>query len=68
MKLSPQKCKELRVNFKRALPDLAQLTINGASLETINSHKLLGLHIQNGMDMLTLLPRKAQNACILFVL
>ena len=51
MKLNPKKCKELRVNFQRALPDLAQLTIEGTSLETINSHKLLGLdlHIQNDL-------------------
>ena len=49
MKLNPKKCKELRVNFQRALPDLAQLTIDGTSLETINSHKLLGLHIQNDL-------------------
>ena len=49
MKLNPKKCKELRVNFQRALPDLAQLTIDGTSLETMNSHKLLGLHIQNDL-------------------
>ena len=46
MKLNPKKCKELRVNFQRAQPELPQLTIDGTSLETINSHKLLGLHIQ----------------------
>ena len=51
MKLNPKKCKELRVNFQRALPDLAQLTIDGTSLETINSHKLLGLHIQNDLKL-----------------
>ena len=47
MKLNPKKCKELRVNFQRALPDLAQLTIDGTSLETVKSHKLLSLRIQN---------------------
>ena len=49
MKLNPKKCKELRVNFQRVLPDLAQLTIDGTSLETVNSHKLLGLRIQNDL-------------------
>ena len=49
MKLNPKKCKKLRVNFQRALSDLAQLTINGTSLKTINSYKLLGLHIQNDL-------------------
>ena len=49
MKLNPKKCKELRVNFQRALPDLTQLTVDGTSIETINSHKLLGLHIQNDL-------------------
>ena len=41
--------KELRVNFQRALPDLAQLTIDGTPLETISSYKLLGLQIQNDL-------------------
>ena len=49
MKLNPKKCKELRVNFQRALPDLAQLTIDGTPLETISSYKLLGLQIQNDL-------------------
>ena len=49
MKLNPKKYKELRVNFQRALPDLAQLTIDGTPLETISSYKLLGLQIQNDL-------------------
>ena len=49
MKLNPKKCKELRVNFQRVLPDLAQLTIDGTPLETISSYKLLGLQIQNDL-------------------
>ena len=47
MKLNPKKCKELRVNFQRNSPDLTQLTIDGTPIETISSHKLLGLQIQN---------------------
>ena len=49
MKLNPKKYKELRVNFQRALPDLAQLTVDGTPLETISSYKLLGLQIQNDL-------------------
>ena len=47
MKLNPKKCKELRVNFQRDLPELPQLTIDGIPLEMISSHKLLGLHSSN---------------------
>ena len=31
---NPKKCKELRVNFRRDMPGLAQLTFDGAPLET----------------------------------
>ena len=47
MKLNPKKCKELRVNFQRDLPELPQLTIDGTPLEPISNHKLLGFQIQN---------------------
>ena len=49
MKLNPKKCKELKVYFQRNSPDLTQLTIDGTPLETISSHKLLGLRIQNDL-------------------
>ena len=69
MKLNPKKCKELRVHFQRALPDLAQLTIDGTPLEMISSYKLLGLQIQNDLkwnEHVDIITKK--NACILFVL
>ena len=47
MKLNPKKCKELRDNFQRDLPELPQLTIDGTPLEPISNHKLLGFQNQN---------------------
>ena len=52
MKLNPNKCKELTVNFQRnfsSLPKLSQLTINGTMIETVTNHKLLGLQIQDDL-------------------
>ena len=51
MKLNPKKCKELRVNFQRNLPQLSQLTINGTMIETVTNHKLLGLQIQDDLKL-----------------
>ena len=49
MKLNPKKCRELRVNFQHDLSDLPQLTIDRIPLETISSHKLLGVQIQDDL-------------------
>ena len=39
----------MRVNFQCDLPDLPQLAIDRIPLETISSHKLLGLQIQDDL-------------------
>ena len=49
MKLNPKKCKELRVCFLRETPDLSPLLIDGHALEVVQSHKVLGLVIQNDL-------------------
>ena len=49
MPLNQKKCKELRVNFQRDLPELPQLTIDGTTLETVSRHKLLGCHFQDNL-------------------
>ena len=46
MKLNARKCKELRVCFFKATPQLPPLQIDGQVLETVRSHKVLGLVIQ----------------------
>ena len=47
MKLNAKKCKELRVCFFKAIPQLPPLRIDGQVLETVPSHKVLGLVIQD---------------------
>ena len=49
MKLNVKKCKELRVCFLRESPQLLPLSIDGHALETVHSHKVLGLTIQNNL-------------------
>ncbi|CAB3993840.1 Hypothetical predicted protein [Paramuricea clavata] len=49
MKLNAKKCKELRVSFLKETPQLPSLTIDGHVLETVQSHKVLGLIIQNSL-------------------
>jgi hypothetical protein len=49
MKLNAKKCKELQVCFFREKPRLPALTINGQALETVFSHKVLGLIIQHDL-------------------
>jgi hypothetical protein len=41
----------MRVNRQRDSPDLPQLTIDIIPLETISSHKLLGLQIQDDLGL-----------------
>jgi hypothetical protein len=43
------KLKELRVCFLKETPQLSPLTIDGHVLETVQSHKVLGLIIQNNL-------------------
>ena len=46
MKLNTKKCKGLRVCFFKVTPQLPLLRIDGQVLETVRSHKVLGLVIQ----------------------
>ena len=43
MKLNAKKCKELRVSFLKETLQLPSLTIDGHVVETVQSHKVLGL-------------------------
>ena len=49
MKLNANKCKELRVCFFKATPQLPPLRIDGQVLETVRSHKVLDLVIQDNL-------------------
>lgn len=50
MKLNGKKCKELRVCFFKATPQLPPfLRIDGQVLETVRSHKVIGLVIQDNL-------------------
>ena len=49
MKLNAKKCKELRVSFLKETPQLPSLTIDGHVVETVQSHKVSGLIIQNNL-------------------
>ena len=49
MKLNIKKCKELCVSFLGETPQLMPLTIDGHPVETVRSHKVLGLTIQNNL-------------------
>ena len=45
MELNAKKCKELRVCLFKETPQLSSLQIDGQVLETVRSHKFLGLVI-----------------------
>ena len=47
MKLNTKKCKELRIIFLRNEPNLSQLYIDGAPIDTVDSTKVLGVSLQN---------------------
>ena len=49
MKLNIKKCKELCVSFLGETPQLMPLTTDGHPVETVRSHKVLGLTIQNNL-------------------
>ena len=49
MKLNAKKCKQLQICFLKEDPQLLPLIIDGDTLETVQSHKALGLIIQNNL-------------------
>ena len=49
MILNPNKCKELRICFLKRSVELQPLEISGRELEIVQSHKALGLTIQNNL-------------------
>ena len=51
MKPNAKKCKELRVCFFKATPQLPPLRIDGQVLETVRSLKVLGLVIQDNLKL-----------------
>ena len=49
MKLNVKKCKELRICFQKDKPELLPLLIDEQAHEIVQSHKVLGLIIQNNL-------------------
>ena len=49
MKLNTKKCEELRIRFLRDKPNLSQLYIDGAPIDTVDSAKVLGVSLQNDL-------------------
>ena len=49
MKLNPKKCKELVISFARSDVCTPDLTIDRVDLERVQSHKVLGLTLQNNL-------------------
>ena len=49
MRLNPQKCKELVICFARSNVPTPTLTIDGVDLEKVQSHKVLGITLQNNL-------------------
>jgi hypothetical protein len=49
MKLNVKKCKELHICFLKDKPELLPLLIDEQALEIVQSHKVLGLIIQNNL-------------------
>ena len=49
MMLNAKKCKELRICYLKRPVDFQPLTIAGRELETVQSHKILGLTVQNNL-------------------
>ena len=49
MKVNAKKCKALWVCFFKETPQLPPLRIDGQVLETVRSHKVLGLVIQDNL-------------------
>ena len=49
MILNAKTCKELRICFLKETPNLSPLTMDGHVLETVRSHKVLGIIIQSNL-------------------
>ena len=49
MRLNPKKCKELVISFARSNVPTPTLTIDGVDLEKVQSHKVLGITLQNNL-------------------
>ena len=49
MKLNASKCQEMLMCFLRKRPEIQPLCVNGKVLETVKSHKVLGLIIQDNL-------------------
>ena len=49
MKLNAKKCKELRISFKHDNPETPPLSTDEQQIETVQSHKVLGLTIQSNL-------------------
>ena len=49
MNLNASKCKEMLTCFLRKRPEIQSLCVNGKVLETVKSHKVLGLIIQDNL-------------------
>lgn len=47
MKLNVKKCKEMQICFFRDQPELPSLYVGNQVLESVSSHKILGLILQN---------------------
>ena len=47
--LNERKCKELRISFAKNEPEFDPIWVNRQTLETVNSVKLLGLHISSDL-------------------
>ena len=50
MQLNPEKCKELRIDFKRNKQDFHPININNVTLEAVDHAKILGLIISNSLQ------------------
>ena len=50
MELNAKKCRELQMCFFKETPQLSYLQIDDQVLETVRSHKFLGLVIQDSLE------------------
>ena len=50
LQLNPEKCKELRIDFKRDKQDLDAINIDNVSLEVVDHAKILGLIISDSLQ------------------
>ena len=49
MRINPDKTKDMWICFNSAIPTPALLTLDGAAIERVNSHKLLGVWPQENL-------------------